>query len=219
VGRAAVRLLEKAGYEIELVGGFCCGRPAVSKGLLDVGRELAGALVDRLSPAARAGVPIVGLEPSCLTMLVDDNRQLRLADAAQAVAKATTQLESLVADAIESGRIRLRPIHEKVLLHGHCQQKAIFGTAQTARLLRLIPGINLQELDSGCCGMAGSFGYDKDHYDMSKALADRVILKAMSDNPNAILVAAGTSCRAQVEDLAGHHALHPLELVARQVEG
>lgn len=219
VGRAAVRLLEKAGYEIELVGGLCCGRPAVSKGLLDVGRELAGALVDRLSPAARAGVPIVGLEPSCLTMLVDDNRHLRLADAAQAVAKATTQLESLVADAIESGRIRLRPIHEKVLLHGHCQQKAIFGTAQTARLLRLIPGINLQELDSGCCGMAGSFGYDKDHYDMSKALADRVILKAMSDNPNAILVAAGTSCRAQVEDLAGHHALHPLELVARQVEG
>jgi Fe-S oxidoreductase len=216
VGRAAVNLMEKAGFEVELVGGFCCGRPAVSKGLLDVGRELAVALVERLTPAALAGVPIVGLEPSCLTMLVDDNRHLRLQESAKAVAAATAQIETLLAEAVESGRLKLNPIQDRVLLHGHCQQKAIFGTAATVRLLKLIPGIDLRELDSGCCGMAGSFGYDTSHYDLSRSLADRVLLKALAENPGSLLAAAGTSCRSQVEDLAGVKALHPLEIMFRQ---
>jgi Fe-S oxidoreductase len=104
-------------------------------------------------------------------------------------------------------------------LHGHCQQKAIFGTAATVRLLKLIPGIDLRELDSGCCGMAGSFGYDTNHYDLSRSLADRVLLKALAENPGALLAAAGTSCRSQVEDLAGVKALHPLEIIERQAVG
>ncbi|MFM1802015.1 MAG: hypothetical protein RJA81_1367, partial [Planctomycetota bacterium] len=217
IGRAAVRLLERAGYEIELVGGQCCGRPAVSKGLLDVGRELAQSLVERLAPSARQGIPIVGLEPSCLTMLVDDNKHLKLGQDAVAVAKATTQIETLLVEAAHQGQLQFRPLHQKVMLHGHCQQKAIFGTTETVKLLKLIPELQLQELDSGCCGMAGSFGYDKNHYDMSRALAQRVILKATAESPDSILVAPGTSCRAQVEDLAGIQALHPLQLLEQQL--
>ena len=218
IGRAAVHLLERAGYEVELVGGLCCGRPAVSKGLLDVGRELAQTLVERLSPAAYAGVPIVGLEPSCLTMLVDDNKHLKLGQDATTVANATKQIETLLVEAAQRGRLQFKPLAQRVLLHGHCQQKAIFGTTETIKLLQLIPELQLQELDSGCCGMAGSFGYDANHYEMSKALAERVILKATAESPDAILVAPGTSCRAQVEDLAGVQALHPLQLLEMQLD-
>ena len=218
IGKSAVRLLEKAGYEVELVGGLCCGRPAVSKGLLDIGREQAQAMVERLAPSARAGVPIVGVEPSCLTMLADDYKNLRLGDDALEVAKATIQVEKLLAMAAKQGLLEFKSLERSLLLHGHCQQKAVFSTADTVAALKLIPDLHLNELDSGCCGMAGSFGYDKSHYEMSQALAERVLLKAVKDAPESILVASGTSCRAQVEDLAGIEALHPLQLLERQLK-
>lgn len=217
VGQAAVKLLEKAGYEVELVGGHCCGRPAVSKGLLDIGREQAQAMVERLLPAALAGVPIAGVEPSCLTMLVDDYKHLKLGGDALAIASSTSQVEKLVVEAARAGRLQFRPMEKSVILHGHCQQKAIFSTADTVAALKLIPNIRITELDSGCCGMAGSFGYDKTHYDLSQALAERVLLKAVREAPESVLVAAGTSCRAQVEDLAGVAALHPLQLLEKQL--
>ena len=215
VGQAAVKLLEKAGYEVELVGGLCCGRPAISKGLLDIGREQAQAMVERLLPAAQAGVPIVGMEPSCLTMLADDYRHMKLGADAQAIAEVTAQVETLVVVAARAGRLQFEPLEKSVILHGHCQQKAIFSTAETVAALKLVPNMVMTELDSGCCGMAGSFGYDSGHYDLSKALAERVLLKAAQESPESILVAPGTSCRAQVEDLAGLQALHPLQLLAR----
>jgi Fe-S oxidoreductase len=111
----------------------------------------------------------------------------------------------------------LRPLEEQVLLHGHCQQKALVGTAGTLAALRRVPGLEVKELDSGCCGMAGSFGYEHGHYDVSVALANRVILPAMKANPKARLVAPGFSCRSQVHGLAGLTPLHPIELLAEQL--
>jgi Fe-S oxidoreductase len=106
-----------------------------------------------------------------------------------------------------------------VLVHGHCQQKALVGTAGTLAALRRVPGLEVKELDSGCCGMAGSFGYELGHYDVSTALANRVLLPSLAADPGARLVASGFSCRSQVHGLAGIEALHPVEVLAAQLDG
>jgi Fe-S oxidoreductase len=151
-------------------------------------------------------------------MLADDYKNLRLGDDALDVSRATIQVEKLLVMAAKQGELEFKSLEKSVILHGHCQQKAVFSTADTVAALKLIPGLHLNELDSGCCGMAGSFGYDKSHYEMSQALAERVLLKAAKDAPESILVAPGTSCRAQVEDLSGIDALHPLQLLERQLK-
>ncbi len=217
VGQAAVRLLEAAGYEVRIVGGACCGRPAVSKGLLEQGRDLAQGMIEKLEQAAAQGVPIVGVEPSCMTMLADDYLHMHLGEPAKIVAKCVTSVESLILKAHEAGRIAFESSAEQVLFHGHCQQKAVFGTASSVSALRLVSGLDVQELDSGCCGMAGSFGYDKSHFDLSQALAERVLGKAIREKPGAELLAAGTSCRAQVSDMVGSNALHPLQFLASRI--
>ena len=218
VGRAAVRVLEAAGYSVELAGLRCCGRPAISKGLLDLGRDLARANVAKLVEAARAGVPILGVEPSCLLTLVDEYRDFRLGPDADIVAKAARLIDSFVADRAAVPDLPLRPRPESVLLHGHCQQKALLGTAGTVAALRRIPGLDVREVDSGCCGMAGSFGYELGHYETSVALAERVLLPAAREKPAATLVAPGFSCRSQVHGLAGIDARHPIEILADQLE-
>lgn len=169
VGRAAVRVLEAAGYTVELAGLGCCGRPAISKGLLDLGRDLAAANVAKLIEPARAGVPILGIEPSCLLTLVDEYRDFRLGPDADVVARQARLVDSFVADHAAVPDLPLRPRAESVLLHGHCQQKALVGTAGTLAALRRIEGLDVRELDSGCCGMAGSFGYERGHYETSES--------------------------------------------------
>jgi FAD/FMN-containing dehydrogenase/Fe-S oxidoreductase len=214
VGRAAVRVLEAAGYRVELANLPCCGRPAISKGLLPLGRELARRNVSRLIGAARRGVPIVGCEPSCLLTLVDEYRDFRLGPEADLVASACWLIDAFVADPERVADLPLRPGDGKVLVHGHCQQKALVGTAGTLAALARVPGLSIQELDSGCCGMAGSFGYEVGHFEISRALAERVLLPALRADPNATLVAPGFSCRSQVHGLVGTHARHPIELLA-----
>lgn len=218
VGRAAVRVLEAAGYTVELAGLGCCGRPAISKGLLDLGRDLARANVARLIGAARAGVPILGVEPSCLLTFVDEYRDFRLGPDAEVVARAARLVDSFVADREAVPDLPLRPLVGKVLLHGHCQQKALVGTAGTVAALRRVEGLEVQELDSGCCGMAGSFGYEAGHYETSAALANRVLLPEAARQPEAPLVAPGFSCRSQVHGLAGIAARHPIEVLADRLE-
>jgi FAD/FMN-containing dehydrogenase/Fe-S oxidoreductase len=213
VGRAAVRVLETSGYRVELAGLPCCGRPAISKGLLPLGRELARGNVARLVDAARAGTPVVGCEPSCLLTLVDEYRDFRLGPDADLVAVSCSLVDAFVADRERVPDLPLRPRPGKALLHGHCQQKALVGTAGSAEALRRIPGLDVTVLDSGCCGMAGSFGYERGHYEVSVALANRVLLPAAVE-PGATLVAPGFSCRSQVHGLAGIEARHPVELLA-----
>jgi FAD/FMN-containing dehydrogenase/Fe-S oxidoreductase len=217
VGRAAVRVLEASGYRVELAGLECCGRAAISKGLLGLARRLAAANVAKLLPIVRAGIPIVGCEPSCLLTLVDEYRELRVGSAADEVAAAAYLVDAFVADPARVPDLRLAPRPGRVLVHGHCQQKALVGTGGTLGALRRVPGLEIQELDSGCCGMAGSFGYERGHYDVSVALANRVLIPSAVANPAARLVAPGFSCRSQVHGLAGIEALHPIELLAEQL--
>ena len=218
VGRAAVALLEASGYRVELANLECCGRPAISKGLLDRGRALARDNVRKLAPYARQGVPILGCEPSCLLTLVDEYRDFRLGPDADLVAAHSRLVDAFLADRTAVPDLVLTPSESRVLLHGHCQQKALVGTSGTLSALRRVPGLDVQELDSGCCGMAGSFGYELGHYNLSKALAERVLLPALAANPASRLIAPGFSCRSQVHAFAGVNALHPVEFLAAHLD-
>jgi FAD/FMN-containing dehydrogenase/Fe-S oxidoreductase len=218
VARSAVRVLEAAGYRVELAGLRCCGRPAVSKGLLPLARALAEENVRKLAPRVAEGIPIVGCEPSCLLTLVDEYRDLRLGPDADLVASASLLVDAFVADPGRVPELPLRPRSGRALLHGHCQQKALTGTSATLAALRRVPGLEVKELDSGCCGMAGSFGYEVGHYEVSTALANRVLLPAAKADPEALLVAPGFSCRSQVHGLAGLHPVHPIEVLAAQLD-
>jgi FAD/FMN-containing dehydrogenase/Fe-S oxidoreductase len=214
VGISAVRLLEAAGYRVRLAGLSCCGRPAISKGLLDLARDLARANVAKLLPDAQRGVPILGLEPSCILTLMDEYREFRLGGDAGLVAAACGMADAFLADRERVPELPLHPRPGKALLHGHCHQKALVGTAGTRAALSRVPGLEVEEPDTGCCGMAGSFGYERGHYEVSRALAERVLLPAAAAQPGAVLVAPGFSCRSQVHGLSGREALHPLELLA-----
>ncbi|RUL89225.1 FAD-binding and (Fe-S)-binding domain-containing protein [Tautonia sociabilis] len=218
VGRAAVRVLEAAGYSVRLAGLPCCGRPAISKGLLGLARSWAEGNVAKLAAEARRGVPILGCEPSCILTLADEYRAFRLGRDADLVAGASMMIDRFLADRDRVPELPLRPREGSVLLHGHCQQKAIVGTADTVEALRRIPGLEVRTLDSGCCGMAGSFGYELGHYDVSVALAERVLLPAARAEPEAPLLAPGFSCRSQVHGLEGIDAIHPIELIAAQLD-
>ena len=150
--------------------------------------------------------------------LADEYRDFRLGPKAELVASAVRLIDDFLADSERVPNIPLKALNAKALLHGHCHQKALVGTAGSVASLKRIPELVLRELDSGCCGMAGSFGYEVGHYDVSKALAERVLLPAARSEPESILLAPGFSCRSQVHDLAGLDALHPVELLAKQLE-
>jgi Fe-S oxidoreductase len=219
VGIAAVRLIEAAGYHVRLAGLECCGRPAISKGLLGYAHDLARRNVERLAPFVRDGMPILGLEPSCLATLVDDARDFRLGPDAEVVASGSFLVDAWLADPSRVPDLPLRASGDRVLLHGHCHQKAIFGTSGTLDALRRIPGLSVSELDSGCCGMAGSFGYERGHYDVSVSLARRVLIPAAEADPEAKLVAPGFSCRSQLHGISGIEAVHPVQFLAEHLSG
>jgi Fe-S oxidoreductase len=218
IGQAAVKVLEAAGYEVILVDKkACCGRPAVSKGLLDDARRMAERNVALLAPFAEQGIPIVGCEPSCIGMLVDEYPDLVSGPQAEAVAGASMLIEDFLAREAEAGRLKLAfdatPRH--ILLHGHCNQKALFGTAGTHAALKLMPGCTVQEIESTCCGMAGSFGYETEHYDLSMKIAEMSVAPAVrAAEPGTIIAAPGTSCREQIQHTARRGALHPIEVLA-----
>ncbi len=214
IGRAAVALLERAGYRVLLADRKCCGRPMISKGLLTQAREHAEWNVARLAPYARRGITIVGLEPSCLLTLRDEYVDLLRTDDARLVAAHSLLLEQFLLQERERGLELSFAAHgRKALLHGHCHQKAIVGTAPTVKVLAWA-GYTVSEVDSGCCGMAGSFGFEREHYDVSVALGNRRLapaVKAVSADTE--VVAPGVSCRQQIEHLAGRPARHPAEVL------
>jgi FAD/FMN-containing dehydrogenase/Fe-S oxidoreductase len=221
IGRTAIGLLEAAGWSVELVSSGCCGRAALSRGLLDDAATQARALVAALAQGSAADSPIVGCEPSCLFTLRDEHISMLPGDPrVAAVAARVRQVEELLSAAIDEGRLVLAPdswlAGRRVLYHGHCHQKAEVGTAATMALLRKIPGIELVELDAGCCGMAGSFGYEAEHYAISmKVGADRLFPAIDAENPDTVVAATGTSCREQIGHGTGRVAWHPIELVAQ----
>jgi FAD/FMN-containing dehydrogenase/Fe-S oxidoreductase len=214
IGRAAVELLEAAGYGVVLVDRKCCGRPLISKGMLDTAREHARWNVDRLQPWVARGVPIVGLEPSCLLTIRDEWVELLRTDEAREVARASFLLEEfLLRERAHGLELRFRPGPRKALLHGHCHQKAMVGTAPTVAAL-VWAGYEVSEVDSGCCGMAGSFGFEKEHYDISVTLGNRRLAPAVqAAAADTEVVAPGISCRQQIAHLSGKHARHPAQLL------
>ena len=213
IGIAAVEVLERGGCSVDVIRPGCCGRPLISKGLLAEARAQAAQLIEALYPIAQRGEKILFCEPSCLSAVKEDAASLLRGEQQQrahAVAKASLLWEEF-AGALD---LPLRQGPAKILLHGHCHQKSMGLLEATRSLLARIPGATVVDLDAGCCGMAGSFGYSKDHYDVSVAIANRKLLPAVKAmQPGDALVAVGTSCRHQVADLGNRAAVHPAILI------
>jgi Fe-S oxidoreductase len=207
IGIAALEVLELGGCGVNVVRPGCCGRPLISQGLLRQAREHAEKVVEGLYPIASKGEQILFCEPSCLSAVKEDAPSLLRGDMqqrAKEVAKACVLFDEYAAKL----DLALKARSGRILVHGHCHQKSMGMLPATMALLARIPGAQLVDLDAGCCGMAGSFGYDKRHYDVSMAIANRKLLpavKAMGEDD--VLVAPGTSCRHQVDQRAVHPAV------------
>ncbi|MEU5688365.1 FAD-binding oxidoreductase [Streptomyces venezuelae] len=224
IGRAAIQLLERAGWQVRLESGGCCGRSSLSKGLVDDAKTKARHLAHSLARSTEAGSPIVGCEPTCLMTLRDEHRSLLPDDAAvEDIAGRVRQVEELLTEAVDAGRLRLRTdswlAGRTLLYHGHCHQKAEVGTAATVALLNRIPGVTVTELDAGCCGMAGSFGFESEHYEVSMTVGeDRLFPAIQAAADDTVVVATGVSCRQQIFHGTERNAWHPVELVWEAVE-
>jgi len=213
IGIAAVEVLERGGCSVDVVRPGCCGRPLISQGLLEGARAQAAKIVNGLFPIASRGGKIIFLEPSCLSAVKEDVPSLLRGEQqtqARTVASACVLFEEFAAGL----DLPLRDGPKRVLLHGHCHQKSMGLLDASKTLLSRIPGATVVDLDAGCCGMAGSFGYTREHYDVSVAIASRKLLPAVKAmQPGDVLAAPGTSCRHQVADLSGAVAQHPAVLI------
>jgi Fe-S oxidoreductase len=215
IGVAALDVLNAAGTPASLAGNGCCGRPQISKGLLSDARELARRNAYALYQDAAAGRPIVFCEPSCLSAVREDAPDLlqgEARDRALVVARASVLLEEFLAG--PGAALSLRAGPTTVLLHGHCHQKSMGLVAPAKTVLSRIPGVTVVDPDAGCCGMAGSFGYDRSHYEVSRTIGERKLFPAVrACGDDTVVVAAGTSCRHQIHDFTGVTALHPALLL------
>lgn len=219
IGKQAVKILEKGGVKpIILPEKVDSGRPAFSKGLLEKARQLAETNLDLLRPYALRGLPIIGCEPSSMVMLVNEYPDLQPGADAERVAELTMLFEEFILKAVDKGEMNFSFDHRprRILLHGHCQQKTYFGTQSTREFLELIPNCVVEETDAGCCGMAGAFGYEKEHYQLSIDIAEqRLAPSVRAAEPETIICAPGTSCRDQIHHTTHRKALHPVEVFAR----
>ncbi|MBV8842019.1 MAG: FAD-binding protein [Bryobacterales bacterium] len=213
IGIAAIEVLERAGCSVNVVRPGCCGRPLISQGLLGEAQTNAAKIVDGLLPVAQRGEKILFCEPSCLSAVKEDIPSL-LRGGQQEKARIVAKSAMLFDEFAAGLNLPLRKGPSRILLHGHCHQKSLGLLPASTALLSQIPGASIVDLDAGCCGMAGSFGYGREHYDVSVAIANRKLLPAVREmKPGDVLVAPGTSCRQQVKDLAGASALHPAVLI------
>ncbi len=215
VAQAAIIVMERLGYEVILSGQTCLGRPAMSKGLIGQAKKQAAASLDRLAPFARQGLPIVGVEPSDISAIRDDYAYLIDDPRLPLVAAQCLTFEEFIDRFIAENGLpaSFDQSPKQVLLHGHCHQKALIGTKPTHRMLAAL-GCEVVEIDSGCCGMAGSFGYEKEHYAISLKMAERRLLPAVRCvSAETVVVAAGVSCREQIDHGAKTRAIHPAQLM------
>ncbi len=219
--RAARSVLEAGGYTVvedRSSRPLCCGRTFLSSGLVDQAREELTRLVKALGPRAESGVPIVGLEPSCLLTLRDELSAVVKEGPVQAIAKQAMLFEELIVAEARRGTLSL-PFRKngarKAVLHGHCHQKALGTMPDVVAALQLVPGLSVEVIESSCCGMAGSFGYEAEHYDVSMRMAERSLLPAVrAAPPDALIVADGTSCRHQIADGTERRAEHVARVFA-----
>ena len=220
VGRAATQILEALGYSVTLAGRLgCCGRPAISHGALETARQWARRNVAALLPYAERGVPIVGVEPSCLLTLRDEYPDLLSGAPARAVADRALLLDELLAQILDEepdvARLFRPDLERRILLHGHCHQKALVGMGPTLAALGAVPGYDVQLIDSACCGMAGGFGFEAEHYEISRAMGALKLFPAVEAAPrDTVIAVTGVSCRQQIGHFTGREPRHAVELLA-----
>ncbi len=228
VGIAAVTLLEAAGFHVLCPPTACCGRPAISQGLLGEARLAAEYNVQVLAPLAYSAVPIVGTEPSCTLTLTDEYPQLVRSTAARRVASQTMMLETFLLRILDARPALSRSLFNRpngdssehpILYHHHCHQKALVGSGDAVRLMRLAFGDQATEINSGCCGMAGSFGHEREHYEVAKAIGEQRLFPAIRGAPGAQVAIEGFSCRQQVEHHTQAQPRHLIEYLADAVMG
>jgi Fe-S oxidoreductase len=223
--RAAIAVLKAAGYKLHLPmpvdGGrpLCCGRTFLAAGLVDEARAEARRMIETLAPFVERGVPIVGLEPSCLFGLRDEFLSMLPGADSGKLAVNAFLFEEFLAREAAAGRLnlKLRPLREKkAWLHGHCHQKAFAAMPAVERALRLVPELSVETIESSCCGMAGAFGYEAAHYEVSMKMGELSLLpKVRSAAREELIVADGTSCRHQIADGAGREAVHVARVLER----
>ncbi|MGY3691407.1 FAD/FMN-containing dehydrogenase/Fe-S oxidoreductase [Bradyrhizobium sp. USDA 3240] len=224
---AAVEVLVAGGYRVHLPkpsdGGRppCCGRTFLSAGLVEQARAELDRLVATYAPFAARGVPIIGLEPSCLLTLRDELLSLRSDDAAKTVSAHALLFEEFLVREAEAGRLALPlgAVAGKAVVHGHCHQKSFGAFKPVEKVLRLVPGLDVKTIESSCCGMAGAFGYGADTYQASIEMAELSLLPAVrSADPDTLIVADGTSCRHQIKDGSGRTPLHVASVLAMSLK-
>ena len=230
--QAALKVLNTAGYRVHIPhksqsnvkvkteGGcskeFCCGRTYLAAGMVDKAKATLGELVDHLVPYAEKNIPIIGLEPSCLFTLKDEALVMGFGDLAITVSKQAQLLEEFLAGEAKTGslKLNLRAADKAVLFHGHCHQKAFAAVTPAMELLKLIPNAEPKLIESSCCGMAGSFGYEAEHIAVSKQMAEMSLLPSIRKSPKSWVVADGTSCRHQIADGTQREAVHIARILA-----
>ena len=227
--QAALTVLQAAGYTVHIASKttpdgkhLCCGRTYLASGMVEQAKAKARELIDALLPFAQRGIAIVGLEPSCLLTMRDEMLVMGLGEAAHTVARQALLFEEFLAREAAAGKLgelkaRLKPVAQPILLHGHCHQKAFGAVSPIIEVLKLIPGAQPELIESSCCGMAGSFGLEASHHTVSMQMAELSLLPAIRQQPEAIVVADGTSCRHQIRDGAQREAIHVALLLARQL--
>ena len=225
--RSARRVLIAAGYHVLVAAApesgrpLCCGRTFLAAGLVEQAREEAKRLRAALQPHVAAGIPVVGLEPSCLLTLRDELQALLPGPESMALAGQAMLLEEFLARESAAGRLDL-PLADaggcRLLVHGHCHQKAFGAMPALQATLALIPGLRVETIESSCCGMAGAFGYQAEHHATSLAMAELSLLPAVrAAGPGDLILANGTSCRHQIRDGSGKEALHLARLLRRHL--
>ena len=217
IGEAALHVLETAGFEVILPQKKCCGRPMISKGMLEQAIENARYNIEQLKPYAAKGIPIVGCEPSCILALRDDYVDLIESRDAKLVGEHAFMIDEFLMEFHEAGELNLdfTDARKDILLHGHCHQRAIVGIQPSLKALSLPPGYAVEAIDSSCCGMAGSFGYEKEHYDLSMKIGEMRLFDTIKEKEGDFEVAvAGASCREQIKHGTGKEPKHLIELIA-----
>jgi FAD/FMN-containing dehydrogenase/Fe-S oxidoreductase len=224
IGKAAVEMLEAAGYEVLLPDERqCCGRPLISKGMLNDARKYVDHNVKILKKYTQEEIPIVGIEPSCITSFMDEYPDLATDKAgAQQVAKNCYYFEDFLIDLHQQGNLDIQygeSCEKHILLHGHCYEKTSSSSKNLLQLLEMIPGTVVEEIPSGCCGMAGSFGYEVEHYDLSIKIGEELLFPMVrAADSKTIIAAAGTSCRHQIFDGTGKPAVHPILILQQALK-
>ncbi len=216
---AAVKVLHAANYHVHFVQPpkqrLCCGRSFLSQGFIEQAQKAASQVIEVLLPYANRDLPIIGLEPSCLLMLRDDYRALHLGENAHLIGKQALLFEEFIAKEVQAKRwsLKFAPYPNKVLVHGHCHQKAVGAMKSMRRVLSLIPQLDFELISASCCGMAGSFGYEAEHAALGQLMAEEALIPTLRTHPQSLVVANGFSCRQQLANYGIESPVHIAQLL------